>query len=86
MFRVHAIQKMFERGIGQEDVQEVLGRGEVLREYPEDTPFPSRLILGWRGDRPLQLVVANDEGENTFIITVYEPDPGKWDLEFRRRK
>lgn len=87
VFRVHAIQKMFERRVGREDVHQVLCTGEVLREYPEDAPFPSRLVLGWRGDRPLHVVAADDEeGESIFVITVYEPDAGLWDPEFRRRR
>lgn len=87
MFRVQAIRKMFERRIGREGVRSVISTGEVLREYPEDAPYPSRLVLGWVGDRPLHVVAADDrEGRNTFVITVYEPDPGLWDPEFRRRR
>lgn len=85
MFRVHAIRKMFECRIGREGVRSVISTGEVLREYPEDTSYPSRLVLGWVGDRPLHVVAADDrEGRNTFVITVYESDPGLWDPEFRR--
>lgn len=78
---------MFERRIARKDIRQVLSTGEVLREYPEDTPFPSRLILGWQGDRPLHVVAAEDEeSDSLFVITVYEPDTRLWDSEFRRRK
>jgi len=53
IFRVHAIQRMFERGIRKEDVRQILLTGAVIEEYPEDAPYPSRLVLGWRGQRPL---------------------------------
>ena len=56
VFRVHAIQKMFERSIRRDDVQEVIDNGEIIREYPDDTPFASRLILGWIQKRPLTLL------------------------------
>ena len=60
VFRVHAIQRMYERRISEEDVRHVLATGEVIKEYPEDTPYPSRLILGWCGDRPIHVVIADN--------------------------
>ena len=42
-FRVRAIRRMFERGITEEDVAHVLSTGEVIEEYPDDLPYPSRL-------------------------------------------
>lgn len=87
VFRVHAIQRMFQRRIGDEDVRHVLMTGEVIEEYPNDTPYPSRLVLGWRGARPLHVVVAdNPDSQETIVITVYEPDPEQWEPDFRRRK
>ena len=87
VYRVHAIQRMFERHISEHDVRTVLAEGEVLVEYPDDKPYPSRLALGFRGARPLHIVVAdNVELNEIIVITVYEPDPAKWDSAFRRRK
>ena len=87
VFRVHAIERMFERRITEEDVREVVGKGETIEHYPEDSPYPSRLILGWQGSRPIHVVVADQKEENELIvITVYEPDPALWQPDFRRRK
>lgn len=86
IFRVHAIQKMFERGISRDDVRLVVENGEVIREYPDDTPFPSRLILGWREKRPIHVVAANDDDDQTIIITAYEPDPAIWEPDFKKKK
>ncbi len=88
IFRVHALQRMFERGVTEEDVRHVLATGETIEEkYPDDQPYPSRLILGWTGNRPLHVVVADNESEETIIvITVYEPNPDLWEEDFRRRK
>lgn len=87
VFRVHAVQKMFERGISRDDVREVILHGEVIREYHDDQPYPSRLILGWKGSRPLHVVAADNESLNeTIIITVYEPDPALWEADFRTKK
>ena len=87
IFRVHAIQRMFMRGISSDDVRHALLTGEVIEEYNNDKPYPSRLVLAWSGERPLHVVAAEnmDEGE-TIVITVYEPDPEEWDSDFRRRK
>lgn len=86
-FRVHAVQKMFERSITQDDVAYVIEQGEVIRKYEDDTPYPSRLMLGWRGTRPLHVVAADDEAaEETIVITVYEPDPELWEPDFKTKK
>jgi len=48
-------------------------RGDAA--YPDDTPYPSRLLLGWRGDKPLHVVAAyNAQDDEQIVITVYEPD------------
>ncbi|MDP2659608.1 MAG: DUF4258 domain-containing protein [Dehalococcoidia bacterium] len=87
VFRTHAIRRMFQRGISTEDVRNVLSTGEVIEQYPDDTPYPSRLILGWCASRPLHVVIAdNAEGGEAIVVTVYEPDPNQWDPSFRRKK
>lgn len=87
IFRVHAIQKMFERNISDEDVRQVVESGEVIRNYPDDQPYPSRLLLAWRGDRPLHVVAADNEADNeTIIITAYEPNPTIWKPNFKVKK
>lgn len=70
-----------------EDVRRVLETGEVIEEYPDDTPYPSRLILGWINTRPLHVVVAdNNENQETIVITAYEPSLNEWEFGFKRRK
>lgn len=59
--------------------------GEVIEEYDNDRPYPSRLVLTWSGKRPLH-VVAADNVEETIIVTVHEPDLNEWELGFKRRK
>jgi len=86
-YRVHAIQRMFERYIGIDDIEYVLSTGEVIEEYPDDEPYPSRLLLGVRRGRTLHVVVADNAQDNeVIVITAYEPDPEKWDSTFRLRK
>jgi hypothetical protein len=78
---------MFERQISAEDVRAVLEGGETIERYPADTPYPSRLVLGWREQSPIHVVVAeNAERDEKIVITVYEPDPSAWESDFKRRK
>ncbi|MFZ8845145.1 DUF4258 domain-containing protein [Thermoflexus sp.] len=69
------------------EVESELKTGETIATYPDDEPYPSRLILGWVGGRPLHLVVADDPARNVrIVIPVYEPDPALWESDFRRRR
>jgi hypothetical protein len=78
---------MFERQISVGDIIAVIGSGETIEDYQDDKPYPSRLVLGWRGARPVHVVVAQNLSENELIvITVYEPDPELWEADFRRRR
>jgi hypothetical protein len=87
IFRVHALQRMLNRGITVQEVRQVLATGEVIEDYPNDLPFPSRLMLGWCGGQPLHVVAAEDrEAGETIVITVYEPDPTQWENDFRRKR
>ena len=87
IFRVHAVQRMFERGLTANDVSAALAAGETIEDYPTDTPYPSRLVLGGVGGRPLHVVAAeNASAREIIVITVYEPDPIRWDSDFKRRR
>ena len=78
---------MFERGISEADVKKVVQTGEVIENYPEDTPYPSKLVLGWCESRPLHVVVAEHKADKkNIIVTVYEPSLDFWEADFKRRK
>lgn len=64
----------------------MLRTAEVVEMYPDDIPYPSRLLLGWSQGQPIHVVVAeNDDEETAIVITVYEPDDDVWEPGFRRR-
>ena len=87
VYRVHAIERMVERGISDDDVRTVLAQGKEIESYSGDLPYPSRLVLGWCGARPIHVVAAENAADNqTIIVTVYEPDPNLWEPGFERRK
>ena len=86
-YRVHAVRRMFERGISEAQVRKVLEGGEEITAYPDDKPYPSRLLLGWRGERPLHVVAAyNARDDEEIVITVYEPEAALWEDGFKRRR
>lgn len=84
VFRQHAIRRMFERSISVADVEQALATGRVIESYPDDTPYPSSLMLARVDGRPLHLVFAAN-GDERIIVTVYEPDPVLWSEDFSRR-
>ncbi len=84
-YRQHTIQRMFERGITQADMQAALSSGQVIEDYPTDYPLPSCLWLGYAGNRPLHIVYADTPQGERIIITVYEPDPAQWSTDFTTR-
>jgi len=87
VFRVHAIQRMYQRGITAAEVHTVIGTGEIIEDYPNDFPYPSRLLLGWCGLRPIHVVVAdNAQEKENIVVTVYEPDRDEWEPDLKRRK
>jgi len=66
---------------------EVIRLGEVIPEYLDDDPFPSRLLLGFVRNRPLHVVVAlESSSKNCYVITAYDPNPHLWDEDFKRRR
>ncbi len=86
IFRKHALQRMFQRSISTDDIRFVVSCGKNIINYPDDTPYPSRLMLGWCGERPIHIVAADTPESETIIITVYEPDPALWEPGFERKK
>lgn len=87
MFRVHAVQRMFERNVTVKKVREALETGEVIEDYSSEMPEPSRLLLGFQGKRPFHVVTSENPAVNELtVITVYLPDPNKWKKDFRSRR
>jgi hypothetical protein len=87
LYTNHAVKQMFQRNISTNEVEEVLESGEVIMEYIDDKPFPSKLLFSIINLRPLHIVCSFNEKENTsIIITVYEPSLDVWENDFKTRK
>lgn len=87
LFRVHAVQRMFERNISAMKLSEMIQSGETIEDYSSEMPEPSRLILGFQGKHPVHVVTSENPKTNEItIITVYLPDPGRWTKDFKSRR
>ncbi|HSB01039.1 MAG TPA: DUF4258 domain-containing protein [Anaerolineales bacterium] len=87
LFRVHAVQRMFERKVSVRNVSQALRSGKVIEDYSAEMPEPSRLILGFQGTHPFHMVTSeNPETNEVTVITVYIPDPNKWNKNFTGRR
>lgn len=82
----HAYKRFRERGIALDDIEQCIRTGRIIEEYPDDTPFPSCLVLGkaCKGS-PLHVVISRDS-DFIYVITAYYPDPDKWDTTFSCRR
>ena len=86
-FRQHAIKRMHERCIAEEEVEHAIASGEVIESYPNDTPCPSALLLGHAGTKAVHIVYADDIDKGIrIIIMVYEPDAEIWHNDLKTRR
>ena len=86
-FSGHALRQMFRRRVSENEVRNVVESHEVIADYPDDSPFPSRLLLGFVGARPLHIVLAYNHRERLgIVVTVYEPDPAVWEPDHKTRR
>jgi len=91
LYTSHARAEMRSEEFGQiadQEVDEALSGCEAIEEYPDDTPYPSVLLLGENeSGRPIHAVCAYAPDDQVMIIiTVYEPDPDRWDDNRRRKR
>jgi Domain of unknown function (DUF4258) len=62
----------------------IISEGEVITSYPDDTPYPSVLLLGFHQGRSVHVVVARDTSTLLcYMVTVYHPDSKLWSADFK---
>jgi len=83
----HALERMFQRNIRPDTVERIAEEGRVIATYPDDQPYPSKLILGFEENTPIHIVLADmPTGDGPIIVTVYQPDPTLWNATFTSRR
>ena len=73
----HAVKRMIKRTIDLKEIKEVVLKGEIIEEYPDDKYSPSCLIYG-KTITGKDLHVQISLPPKIVLITVYEPDPAEW--------
>lgn len=82
----HARHRLIERGIALRDVIKCIESGEIIKQYEDDTPFPSCLILGITIKNRFIHVVVSMNDSFIHLITAYYPSSEQWEPDFRTRK
>ena len=83
----HADEEAEADGLTFDEIYFSVFHREIVEHYPIDKPYPSCLIFGRTfSGSPIHSVWAYNE-DNTWavLITVYRPDPIRWD-NWRERK
>jgi hypothetical protein len=83
----HAVDQSIIRDISVLELEDaVVGKSEVIEDYPDDKYGPSCLILGYtKTGRPLHMQCSYPSRPLVKIITLYQPDPDLW-IDFRARR
>jgi hypothetical protein len=78
---------MVSRNISDIDVKVVIQNGEIIREYPDDKPYPSKLLFAMVRHRPIHVVVGKvEETGDCIVITVYVAGEDIWEPDFKTKK
>lgn len=86
-YRIHAVERMFERGISVQEIRAALEFGEIIESYVDEAAYPARLVLAGKGKRRLHVVAAdNVAGDESIVITAYRPERERWSDDFKRRR
>lgn len=83
----HAFDKLRIIDCGFAEFAAALEAAEVIEEHAlaDDQLKEVVLVVDWV--RPLHVVVVvDDRHHEERIVTLYEPDPDRWDDEYRRRR
>ena len=83
----HAREEAENDNLKLEQIFSSVLRGEIIKNYPEDRPYPSCLIYGeTQQQEPIHSVWAyNQDNGWAVLITVYRPDPQQW-INWRTRR
>ncbi|MCY4515513.1 MAG: DUF4258 domain-containing protein [Candidatus Tectomicrobia bacterium] len=88
-FSFHAQQERLADDLDITDIETAILNGEMLEDYPDDPRGESCLLLGYVGENPLHIVAGwsrmkFSDQKALRIITVYVPQPPKWQTPRRR--
>ena len=80
----HCLFRAIERNISIETIEKVIRDGVIIKEYLNDKPYPSFLILGFINKKPIHVVTSYYK-KICIVITVYVPSDRQWKDDFRTK-
>ena len=85
-FTRHALKRVVERNISEQEISEAGENTRIIEEYLDDKYAPSCLVLGFtQHGCPLHLQISYVDMPFLRIITAYEPDEREW-YDYSRRR
>lgn len=82
----HARARLYERNISIDDIVNGINTGEIIKQYPDDKPLASCLILGFSVKSEFIHIVVSCDANFMYLITAYFPDPDIWESDLKTRK
>lgn len=82
----HARNRLIEWNIKMQDVIKCIETGEIIKQYEDDKPFPSCLILGMSINNKYLHVVVSMNDNYIHLITAYFPNLEQWEPDFKTRR
>ena len=82
----HARLRLYERQITMDDIINGIETGEIIKQYEDDKPYPSCLILGFSVQSNYIHIVVSCDTDFIYLITAYFPNPDIWENDFKTRK
>ena len=79
--------RLQERRLNSDVLRKAIDTFEIIERYPDDKYLPSFLLRGEVAEFVFHALVATDlEGDNVRVVTMYLPDPERWDENGRLRR
>ncbi|MCI8379594.1 MAG: DUF4258 domain-containing protein [Lachnospiraceae bacterium] len=82
----HARVRLYERNISIDDIVNGINTGEIIKQYRDDKPLPSCLILGFSLKSQYIHIVVSCDANFIYLITAYFPDSEIWENGFKKRR
>jgi hypothetical protein len=83
----HVTMRLQERRLNGEVLRQSIDTLEIIETYPHDKYLPSFLLRGEVPEFVFHALMATDlEGDNVRVVTMYLPDPDRWDENGRLRR
>ena len=82
----HARLRLYERQITVDDIINGIETGEIIKQYEDDKPYPSCLMLGFSVNSKYIHIVVSCDADFIYLITAYFPNPDIWKNDFKSRK